>query len=324
MFTEGRYVVVAVPPADIYDYMHKVFGEYPQQLDREWLLANAAYKGGYLTLKELAANYLYTPYVAFNFAVLKRYADRSPVVESLKSASRAIEMKKIDQAEGYLAQASAAFFADAGFSFKRELKKQSPQLTEKRGLLEMEPTKLLEAAEKMLALLKKSKMEALGEILKGKIPGTTGTKSLAASAPRTAVLSQPEEGVYTQLEYSYFIDLLNALTLDVALAKGTQRSAQDVIPTLEAYIQVKTNNTELPLFNSECEIINRNIKRLWRTVKATYNIPAHVPVQAGKELSDMLPGDAQAKTNLYNTLLRLQSEVDYVKGNCLGSKSKAY
>ena len=324
MFTEGRYVVVAVPPADIYDYMHKIFGAYPEQLDREWLLSNASYKGGYLMLKELAANYLYTPYVAFNFAVLKRYADRSPVVESLKSASRAIEMKQVVQAEGFLARASASFCADAGFSFKRELKKQAPKMAEKRGLLEMEPGKLLEAAEKMMALLKKSKLEALEEILKVKIPGTEGTKSVAASAPRSAVLEQPEEGVYTQLEYSYFIDLLNALTMDVALAKSAQRTAQDAIPVLEAYIQVKTNNTDLPLFNSECEIINRNIKRLWRTVKSSYNIPAHVKVQAGKELSDALPGDAQAKKNLYNTLLRLQSEVDYVKENCLGSKSKAY
>lgn len=323
MFTEGRYVVVAVPPADIYDYMHKVFGTYPEQLDREWLLSSAAYKGGYLVLKELAANYLYTPYVAFNFAVLKRYADRSPVVESLKRASRSIELKQIDQAEGFLAQASAAFDADAGFSFKRELKKQEPEMAERRGLLEMEPGKLLGAAEEMLELRKKSKMEVLGKILGGNIPGT-GAKALTASAPRSAALDEPEEGVYTQLEYSYFIDLLNALTMDVQLARSAERTPDLAIPVLEAYIQVKTNNPDLPFFNSECEIINRNITRLWRSVKSTYSIPAHVKVQAGKELSDMLPGEDKAKTNLYKSLLRLQSEVDYVKENCLGSKSKAY
>jgi hypothetical protein len=304
--------------------MHKLFGAYPQQLDREWLLGNSAYKGGYLIQKELAANYLYTPYVAFNFAILKRYADHNPVLENLKRASRALEMNQLAQAEGFLAMASSNFLSDAGFSFKQEMKKMNLGTSQKIGLLGMKPQELLTAAEKLVGVFKEAKLASLQELLKEIPAGTIGGKSMVASASRTAVIDQPEEGIYTQLEYSFFIDLLKALTMDVQLAKSTERSTSSVIPVLEAYIQVKTNNTELPLFNSECEVIKRNVKRLWRTVKSSYNVPAHVKIQAGKELSDMLPGEGAAKTALYKSLLRLQSEVDFVQEKCLDSKSKAY
>jgi hypothetical protein len=138
---------------------------------------------------------------------------------------------------------------------------------------------------------------------------------------------EEEEGVYTQLEYSFFIDFLKALTAELQLAKASAKAAVGpdvVIPVLEMYVAVKLNNQELPLFNSECEILKRSVNRLWGQVKAGYNIPMTVKVQAGQELSDLLSGQGDGKTAVYNTLLRVQSEVDFVVEKCLDQKSEAY
>ena len=113
--------------------------------------------------------------------------------------------------------------------------------------------------------------------------------------------------------------------LVLALATACPSRPQGPRATLEAYLAVKQNNPDIPLFNSECEVLSRGIKKLWGALKKHYNIPASSKIQAGVELSDALKGlKGDEKDHAYNTLIRLQTEVDDVVTNCLQTKSKAY
>ncbi len=85
LFTPGRFMVVAVPPTDAYPQMHSLYpGTYPSLLDRRWLMEHTQYDGGKLTMKDGGGSYLFTPYVSFNFAILKRYAEVNPAVSHFK------------------------------------------------------------------------------------------------------------------------------------------------------------------------------------------------------------------------------------------------
>lgn len=340
LFTEGRYLVVAVPPADAYDVLKKIFGEYPEQIDSTYLQRNATYRGGYLILKEKEANYMFSPYIVFNVAVLKRYADKSVVVEAFKSASRAMDVGNLDAAQQALAVASANFMADAGFSFKRELVKRG-EISEGKGrygLLDIGPNQILQKVEPIVEEAKKRSMVKLasplllgvGLISQGVgLPRETHSdqnrKEQGQQNQNETVFEEPSSGIYTELEYSLFMDFLKALNARLAMLKaGGPPNPEVLIKVLEMHLAIKLKNQEIPLFNSECEVLKRSISELWGEIRSAYNIPTTLKIQAGTELSDALKSVKPDPEKVYQTLLRLQKDTDFVLEHCLDVKSKAY
>ena len=333
LFTEGRYIVVAVPPTDAYEMLASAFGTYPDPIDVAWLERNAAYRGGYLVYKDGLKNYVYTPYIAFNFAVLKRYADKNPVVVYFKKASRFMDMNQLKEAEAALALAGANFMSETGLSFTKKLEASSQRTLTgkgKRGLLEFGPDELLQSIEPVVDEMKKKPLIAMAKIMRDKslsLNVDTGDKVGTAPAPAPDIPDvslSAEDGIYTEKEYTFFMSFLEALTTRLTLMKsGAKPTPVQLVPVLDAHLAAKLNSQDIPLMNSECEVINRSVGKLWKELKAAYGIPGHVKVQAGDELAQYL-NDLPDKKDVFKTLLRLQSEVDFVDKNCVGEKSKAY
>jgi len=316
LFSEGRYVVVAIPPTDAYEVLQNLVTGYPETLDRMWLEKNAAYRGGYLVQKETLKEYVFTPYVAFNFAVLKRYADRSPIMDGFKQASRYLDMGDLEEAKKSLAKAYAGFKADAGFSFKKAIAQSSP---EKRGLLDLDADVLLD---KVGELVVKKEKDAYDDVV-GMLFGGGGKKGGLKSTGQAPAADAG--GIYTEKEYSFFLAFMKAIGARGRLVEQHKNPTPDqIMPVLEEYLAIKGKTRGLPLFNSECEVMTRGAEDLWAGVKKGYNIPNYIEVKAGQELADALSGVPGDKAAIAMTLLRLQKELDWLRENCLETKSTAY
>ena len=335
LFTSGRYVAVAIPPADSYDPLRDAIGTYPERLDRQWLLDNTSYKGGMLMLKGGERDYMYSPYVAFNIVTLKRYADRSPVVAHLLAAERAIERSKLDEARDHLALADANFAADVGFSFRSELGKRGVELTGKgkRGFLEMDPRTILQSIQPVIDDFKKKPLAALAGLL-----GLGGKKAEASDEPPKpkglSVTGDAGGGIYTQLEYSLFIDFLQAVGKHLELARiSGEPTLGQLLEVMEAYLLVKQNRAaqatsgrDLPMSNAECEVLLRGAGQVWRKAKARLGYSAHEAIEEGARTCERVREVAGAAEGaaLCRTVIRMQKDLTWVTENCTAGKSRAY
>jgi hypothetical protein len=231
--------------------------------------------------------------------------------------------------------------ADTGFSFKRELARKGAIVEGKgtRGLLDIPPSEILRKVEPVIEEAKQRPLRMLGQyLLLGQAPldlnslvtaPASGSQSAPATPPASAqsalTTAEPSGGVYTETEYSLFMDFLKALGGRLALLKaGGKPTVDALVKVLELHLAVKQKNPELPLFNSECEVLKRSINDLWRDVKAAFDLPGSMKVQAGTELSDALKAVKGDPAKTYATLIRLQKDVDDVTQRCLDVKSKAY
>ena len=342
LFCEGRYVVVAVPPESVYPMLKGKVEGYPDQIDIEWLEKNAGYRGGYLVEQVAKMNpdtgkeelslrdYVYTPYVSFNFALMKRYADLSPVVEEFKKASRALDAGNLEGAKAALGAAVAGFMFDTGMTFKEAVKAEKPEAFEKgkKGMLEIEGPELLKIAKTVGDGI----LEKFGKKAK-KVPFGLLLGVLDEAGDKTGEKAKEtfdEElvaggGIYTELEYSLFISLMKAIAArGRMLEQHPKPTPADVEPVLEKHLLVRQDNTNLPFFNSECEAVSRAVRSLWRRIKKTYCIPAKMRIEAGKEVAEMLCPGEEDKAQVFKTLLRLQKDVDWLNENCIEKKSKAH
>ena len=347
LFTQGRYVVVGIPPVDAYDYLEPQFKDtpvdFPERLNRAWLINNTAYKGGLLVFKGSEQDYTFTPYISFNFTILPRYAERSTVVESIKQAFRclAIEPPDLQCATTKTATALAEFKTDAQFSFRSALIEEKV-IPEKPGaLLDMDPAKLLGQAEKLVKKQQKKKIDKFIKQFFGvqlQVPGLTGTTKneemktaatdeTAAAAPAATRIPDAAEllegagtGIYTEREYAYFIAVLNALSRIIALKSTDAPDLKQRVETLDVLLGVKLRNRDVTLFQSECTVMKKSVESQLLDLKRAAGIPAFMKMdwsdpEMAKTCTKLFSKTEEAQW-CFDNLPRLQQEADWFLENC--------
>ena len=338
LFTQGRYIVVGIPPVNAYDYLRSLFEkfsvDFPDPLNRAWLIDNGAYKGGLLVHKGTEQDYTFTPYISFNITILPRYAEASTIVESVKEAFRclALDPADIQCAKLKTATALANFKTDAQFSFRRALVADKVIQEKPGALLDMDPAKLLGKAEKLVAKKHRDKIQKfMGQFFGAQldIPGlkkSPGKTDIKAADPvradaripnAAAIIEGSKAGIYTEHEYSYFIAVLNALKRLVDQESAENPDLKQRVETLDGMIAVKLRNKKVSLFASECKVMEQSVGDQLLDMKRAIGFPASKDFEGGTDLAKACqkayPKDP---TWCYDNLLRVQEDAKWFTKNC--------
>ncbi len=339
LFTQGRYIVVGIPPVNAYDYLRSIFGkfsvDFPDKLNRAWLIENGAYKGGMLVHKGTEQDYTFTPYISFNITILPRYAEASTIVESVKEAFRCLALDDpagIQCAKLKTATALANFKTDAQFSFRRALVENKVIPDKPGALLNMDPAKLLGKAEELVTKKHQDKIQKfMGQFFGAQldIPGlkkSPGKTDIKAADPEradaripnaAAIIEGSKAGIYTEYEYSYFIAVLNALKRLVDQESTDKPDLKQRVETLDTLIAVKLRNKKVYLFAAECEVMGQSVENQLLDIKRAIGFPASKDFEGGTILAKACQkGYPDDPTWCYDNLLRVQEDATWLTKNC--------
>lgn len=294
LLTEGRYIVVAVPPASAYESLRAVMGEFPTRLDGGYLQSNAYYEGGYLKLKESAAEYTFTPYIALNVVMGKRYFDENPIVESLKEANRLMQFGKLDEAQAMLDTAEAQFTIPTTVSPKALMQEAGIVPTApKKGLLDINSKDLVSGAvsivrgqdPKRVLHSKLGTMGLIGEFASRLLGGKPAAPAAPAPTPQLGVSGVKVERLYTDLEYTFFADWLMAMRAKLVLLREKDPGRDKITGVIRLFRRAISNSKELPRSPAECQVYRTSLTALWARLVESYGITEDDEISDGNRMA---------------------------------------
>jgi len=328
------HAVYAVVPAGESARVGIVPGGASVEIDRAWLEANVTYRHGSLALKDSLSDYRFTGYVVLRTTSTSRWPDRKPAWDSMRRASRYMDVGNLDAAKRYLSLAAATMSPEVESWFTRRVAECSAGSFEdgRIGLLELTLDEIVDcvwqsaaaggdAANAAPAELRRIRAEALRRLRPpgGVDDSVKDDPFVAAELPSPTF--DPEAGMYTVRESMLLMDLYTALAARYDLLRQTASPGPDQFATvLEFYLQVKLRDPHLPLFNSECELLTRSTSALWLDTKTGYGIPSDVEVGSGVDLPRFLDEGnlgGKKREEVVELLQRLRADVNWLNDNCL-------
>ncbi len=356
LLTEGRYIVVAVPPTNAYEALRESAENFPEKVDTGFLMRETYYEGGYLKYKATGSEYTFTPYVVLNFVVGKRYFDENPIMEDIKEANRLIQFGKPADAAAMLDAAEAKYTMPATISPKAVLQEAGvvPKGKDK-GLLDVKPKDLIAGAiqvvrgqdPKKVLITKLRGMGLIGETVSRLMGGKPAPKAAPKPAPAASgpsAIGIKVERMYTDLEYTYFSDLLKAMRARLALiqdaqaagsgAKGGEAAAVDperIVKVLRLFRKAIDHTKDLPRSPAECQIFKLSMEDLYEKLLESYGLSPDDEITDGNRMDLVARLQKKGKVpegetadSVYDLLLKQRRFMDDTVKACLPAGLKAY
>ncbi len=294
LLTEGRYIVVAVPPASAYESLRAVMTDFPERLDGGFLQNNAYYEGGYLKLKGGNSEYTFTPYIALNVVMGKRYFDENPIVENIKEANRLMQFGKLEEAAAMLNAAEAQFTIPTTVSPKALMQEAGVIPPGKKGLLDVSTKDIIGGAvsivrgkdPKRVLHSRLGQMGLLGEFASRLLGGKPAEKPKPApAAPKMGVSGVKVERLYTDVEYTFFADWLIAMRAKLELLKAKDASREQTTKVLRLFRRAISNSKDLPRSPAECQVYRTSLTELWARLVESYGITEDDEISDGNRMA---------------------------------------
>lgn len=347
ILTEGRYIVVAVPPATAYEALAAATDGFPQRIDGGFLKDKTFYEGGYLKLAGSGSEYTFTPYIVLNVVMGKRYFDENPIIEDIKEANRLMQFGKLEEADAMLRSAEAKFSIPTTVSPKEVLREAGVVPADrKKGLLDLNSNDLIQGAVSVVRgqdpkQVLQGKLSQLGVVggLAGSLFGIKGAGKPAAAAapappppmPSAAAIGVKVERLYTDLEYTFFADLLSAMNAKGALlAKGEAAERNEIVKVLRLFRRSIDNSRDLPRSPAECQVYKTSMTDLWDKLVESYGLSPDDEVSDGNKLALVEKLTKKAKLGeetadeAFDQLLAQRQFVERTVKDCLPAGQKAY
>ncbi|MBM4320497.1 MAG: hypothetical protein FJ125_11180 [Deltaproteobacteria bacterium] len=341
LLTEGRYIVVAVPPATAYESLRALMDSFPERIDGGFLKERTFYEGGYLKLNQSGSEYTFTPYIVLNVVMGKRYFDENPIIEDVKEANRLMQFGKLEEADAMLRAAEAKFTMPTAVS-PREVLREAGVVPEdrKKGLLDLSSSDLIQGAvsvvrgqdPKRVLQSKLKDLGALGGL--GSMLGLKPDKPAApapAAMPTASALGVKVERLYTDLEYTFFADLLSAMNAKGVLLAKSSSDRNEIVKVLRLFRRSIDNSRDLPRSPAECQVYKTSMTDLRDKLTESYGLSPDDEVSDGNKLSLLEKLTKKTKQlgeetpeEAFDNLLKQQEFVARTLKDCLPAGLKAY